>query len=180
MKVIILCGTMGSGKDTVASILAQHGYVPMALADELKRLAIHLFIEDIDPESCFGPSHLREHKFRMTERKIDEAVTRFCESAYVRDIGSLCLAPLGRMLSLFREVMSPKIGEEVTVRWALQHLGTEWGRTLHKNLWVNLLRRNVSKLELFADARYTREDGVSARLVASTRSWSPMPGSPTS
>lgn len=51
-------GSAGAGKDTAAQFLAdQHGYVIVALADELKRTAMRWY--GFTPEQLWGPSELR-------------------------------------------------------------------------------------------------------------------------
>ena len=43
-KIIGLCGPAGSGKDTVAAELRQHGYAPVAFADPIRLMLSDLLI----------------------------------------------------------------------------------------------------------------------------------------
>lgn len=45
--------------------------------------------------------------------------------------------------SACREEIDPRWGK--SARQALQSLGTEWGRTFHEDLWVNILLRDIEK-----------------------------------
>lgn len=70
-----------------------------------------------------------------------------------------------------KEVPNPILGGQ-TPRYAMQMLGTEWGRKLiHDNLWVGLAQYAVSQAEqsglkriVFSDCRYPNE----ARLIQHT------------
>jgi hypothetical protein len=57
MKIIGISGKAGAGKDTVAEILVEHGYLAVAFADEMKRICAELF--GFSREQLWGPSHLR-------------------------------------------------------------------------------------------------------------------------
>jgi AAA+ ATPase superfamily predicted ATPase len=57
--------------------------------------------------------------------------------------------------------------EGKTVRYALQTLGTEWGRVLiSKNIWVNVARRSIGKYPnvVFDDLRFLNEDDMKKNL----------------
>lgn len=63
MKIIGLAGKMGAGKDTVASILANYGYVRHGFADSLRdEVAEALFNPDFDEPECL--SSLAREAFR--------------------------------------------------------------------------------------------------------------------
>jgi hypothetical protein len=57
MKIVGISGKAGSGKDTVAEILTDYGFIVIALADELKRFCVKVF--GFSQEQLWGPSHLR-------------------------------------------------------------------------------------------------------------------------
>lgn len=120
--IIGLCGQAGAGKDTVADFLVKnHGFVKVALADPLKRICREVF--DFSDEQLWGPSSERN--------KPDERYSRkriigppFGEGSFDISIG----------------------GEFLTPRFALQRLGTEWGRFCYPNVWVDYALRVADKL----------------------------------
>jgi len=57
MKIIGISGKAGAGKDTVAEVLVEHGFVAVAFADEMKRICAELF--GFSREQLWGASHLR-------------------------------------------------------------------------------------------------------------------------
>lgn len=63
MKIVAVCGQLNSGKGVVSDILRiDHGYVPMALADPLKRIIQQMF--KIPDDVLWGASHKRTGKVR--------------------------------------------------------------------------------------------------------------------
>lgn len=54
--------SMGAGKDTVARFIADSGFIQIALADPIKRLAMELW--DFSEEQLWGPSELRNEPDR--------------------------------------------------------------------------------------------------------------------
>lgn len=93
MKIIGISGRAGSGKDTAAKFFVdQHGYVIVALADELKRTAKKWY--GFTDAQLWGPSELRN-------------------------------------------TPSPKY-PQLICRDVLQKLGTEVGRSIYANTWVDI------------------------------------------
>lgn len=68
--LIGLCGRKGSGKDTVAGILAeQHGFLPHALATPLKRVCAELF--DFTDDQLWGESReVLDERYGKTPREL--------------------------------------------------------------------------------------------------------------
>lgn len=99
LRVLGISGVAGSGKDTLADLLSNYGFVKMAFADPIKRAAAEWF--DWPEEALWGPSELRS-------------------------------------------VPDPRFGG-LTPRRALQFLGTEVGRALWPNVWVDLLLRRARR-----------------------------------
>jgi len=64
--------SMGAGKDEVARILVEnHGFVRVALADVLKRMAMELW--NFTPQQMFGASHFRnevDNRYGFTPRSV--------------------------------------------------------------------------------------------------------------
>lgn len=124
--IIGLCGKAGSGKDTVADFLVRdHGFVKVALADPLKRIARDVF--DFSDKQLWGPSEMRnapDIRYPRAWRDVEES-----------------RSPAGGVLP------AGKIATEfLTPRHALQQLGTEWGRHCYPNVWVDYALRIAKAL----------------------------------
>ena len=143
--IIGICGLAGSGKDTFATYLGRHGAVNVAMADPLKRIArdVYAFTRD----QLWGPSHMRNtpdkrypraHTWVLADRTADQEMVCSC-----------CGAEAGRR---FVEDDVLVVNEEdvprchLTPRYALQMLGTEWGRTCYPDTWAALCVRTAKKL----------------------------------
>ena len=114
--IIGLCGLAGSGKDTAADFLVDDGFIKVALADPLKRIARDVFA--FTEEQLWGPSENRNAPDLRYPR----------EHAYVEGISTcLCCGLLqGNEAVCY-----------LTPRYALQLLGTEYGRHCFNDIWVN-------------------------------------------
>jgi hypothetical protein len=53
------------------------------------------------------------------------------------------------------------LDEEITPRYLAQTLGTDWGRTIHPDLWVYMLKRDIedfsAPLSVITDCRFPNE-----------------------
>jgi hypothetical protein len=140
--ILGLCGVAGAGKDTVADFLvAKRGCVKVALADPLKRICREVF--NFSDDQLWGPSESRN--------ALDLRYRRFPDNEYVsREIDAQVLG--------FDS--GPKF---LTPRFALQQLGTEWGRRCYDNVWVEYALRVANAL-LSNDAiirpTYSAKDGA--------------------
>lgn len=124
--IIGLCGEASAGKDTCADFLVRnHGFVKVALADPLKRIVRQVY--DFSDEQLWGPSEKRNEPDKRYLRE------------YVR---------VGHMLTeeALKEFPDGKVPQYLTPRFALQTLGTEWGRTCYNNTWVDLAIRTAKTL----------------------------------
>jgi hypothetical protein len=145
-----ISGVAGSGKDTVADILVRdHRFVKVALADPLKRLARDVF--DFTAEQLWGPSEMRNapderYPRRHTWGSIgDGHATCLCcgmRSAAVGTASDVCF---------------------LTPRYALQQLGTEWGRNCYPNVWIDYALRVAKKLAE-GDYSYSANFGLTRLL----------------
>lgn len=107
-KIVAIMGLARSGKDTAADYLVRHhGLVRVALADPMKRFCAQVF--DFTHDQLHG--NLRDapdHRYpRLTWRE-----------------GSTPETEVG-------------VTEYLTPRFALQTLGTEWGRACYENVWID-------------------------------------------
>lgn len=127
--IIGLCGQAGAGKDTVADFLVKnHGFVKVALGDPLKRICKDVF--DFSDEQLWGSSSERNKPdMRYVRKRSGSLGSQQCwtEAGYET-------RPL------------PEADEYLTPRFALQQLGTEWGRSCHPNVWIDYALRVVDKL----------------------------------
>lgn len=106
--IVAILGNGRAGKDTIADYLVQHhGFVKIALADPMKRFCREVF--DFSTEQLYG-----------NER--DKPDPRYPRPPY--RVGS----------HPDTEVM---VTPYLTPRYALQTLGTEWGRDCFDNVWIN-------------------------------------------
>ena len=122
--IIGLVGLAGSGKDTVGGFLVQdHDFMRIALADPLKRFAREVY--DFSEEQLWGPSQFRNAP--------DLRYPRIVRRSIERDPGDT--------RSGFEEIT-----EYLTPRYALQTLGTEWGRDCYDNTWIDLAIRSAKKV----------------------------------
>jgi len=192
--ILGLSGLAGSGKDTVADILvSKHGFVKVALADPLKRICKEVY--DFSDEQLWGPSEMRNapdkryptgrwDKYAWCCAACTEAVhgTSFEEKtpgllSEGRDCAVCDGYTLGKDLHF---VPTPAF---LTPRYALQRLGTEWGRDCYDNTWVDLAIRTAKKL-LEGSSVYSQRHGLvlgedfkiaSARLYAMGESMAAPP-----
>jgi hypothetical protein len=152
--IIGLCGVAGSGKDTVADFLVKnHAFVKVALADPLKRICKDVFA--FTDEQLWGPSAERNKPDERYPREEESAVAHEercikCEALHVNPKPGTLIKRVGE--SLYKKPC-PKGGEHeirqaarfgqhyLTPRFALQQLGTEWGRNCYPNVWVDYALR---------------------------------------
>lgn len=130
--IIGISGVAGSGKDTVADLLVRnHGFVKMSLADEMKRACARIY--GFTQEQLWGPS-----KFRNAPDH------RFPRRHTFKALGILTCACCGFEWIDQRENPPPCY---LTPRYALQTLGTEWGRDCYEDTWVALVLRDYARLQ---------------------------------
>lgn len=145
--IIILSGYANTGKDTAADMLADKlGFVKVALADPLKRIAQSVY--GFTDEQLWGPSEERNKPDKRYPRKhtwIEGSWEKQCACCGVR-FGT------GRDAQCY-----------LTPRYALQLLGTEWGRHCYENTWVDIALQVAEKLS----RTYARNEvilGYNARI----------------
>ncbi len=167
MKLILgINGVAGSGKDTVGDFVkADNNFTKVALADELKRAAKRFY--DFTDDQLWGPSQLRnepdkryprEHTWGWVEQEGTEGagyeMCHCCEVIFHEPGGG---AGARRNLDA-KDTHLPQC--YLTPRYALQRLGTEYGRECYPNTWVDLTLRDVNALFKDHRARYSQKTGV--------------------
>jgi len=138
----------GSGKDTVANYLVKHySFVKVALADPMKRFCAEVF--DFTDEQLWGPSEQRNEPDKRFKRPLSEQ-----NEAVVKG------------LQVPREfVLTPEMCH-LTPRYALQRLGTEWGRDCYSDVWVDYCLRVAKKVMWGQEHKthdkwdYSQEEGL--------------------
>lgn len=124
--IVGLCGAAGSGKDTVADFMVKnHGFVKIAFADPLKRICKEVF--DFSDEQLWGPSEMRNAPDDRYPRGFIDAGHMLTEEA-------------------LKEFPDGKVPQYLTPRYALQQLGTEWGRGCYENVWIGYAMRVANEV----------------------------------
>lgn len=139
MNILCIAGKAGSGKDTVASRLAsKHGWECVAFADPMKRFCREVY--DFTEDQLWGPSSMRnapDHRYPRPHTRTSNA----CPCCGVA------------------EADWSKVQCYLTPRYALQTLGTEWGRDCFPNTWIDLGLGTAKRL-LGGGYVYTRLSGM--------------------
>lgn len=155
MKLVGICGDIGSGKDTVADQLSRlHGFHTLSFADQLKRWVFDL-VEPLGVE--------RRHIFGGTPE------TKQADNAEP-------LTVLPRRPGFTDEDGCCHQGEHWTGRSLLEHLGTNVARAIHPDVWVmhveQMIQRKMTRTPKFerelcfviADLRFPNEFAAIERL----------------
>lgn len=141
--IIGLCGLAGSGKDTAADSLVQQGrFIKIAFADPLKRIARDVY--DFSDEQLWGPSAMRNGPdIRYPRTELAKQWTKL---------------PTAETLEQFTE----RFGGDsfLTPRYALQKLGTEWGRDCYSETWSALGVRLAKQLDGTGGVHYDAKKGI--------------------
>lgn len=130
-------GTTGVGKDLVADHLVEkHSAVKVAMADPLKRIArdVYAFTE----EQLWGPSEYRNEPDRRYPRPRHD--WRYDESVQRRECACCNLR------THYDDYDADVTTCFLTPRYALQLLGTEWGRHCYPDTWVDLALRTATQI----------------------------------
>lgn len=146
---IVFFGVRGSGKSTLGDYLAEHFQFKVdAFANPLKRAAQLIF--GFTDEDLFGPSSKRETQYSMFKN------TGWCHACHVQcveDPKSL-KAPweCPQCRELYPRYVNP--------RHALKTLGTEWGRQICLDIWIQALFAGNNGVDRLAvtDGRFINEN----------------------
>jgi hypothetical protein len=128
--IIAFSGLAGSGKDTAADrLVAEHGFVKIAFADEMKRICARVYPR-MTREHLWGPSEMRNAPIKDYPRNHGPWVKDGDESYRCMCCNIVSLGVPGK----------PEQDQQcyLTTRFALQQLGTEWGRTCYIGTWTDI------------------------------------------
>lgn len=139
-----MSGLAGTGKSKIADVLVKnHGFVAVAFADPLKRIAKDIY--DFTDEQLWGESSKRSEPDKRYPR--EHTFNHTPPNSQCRCCGSY-------------------IGDDVqcylTVRYAIQELGTSWGRGCYESTWTDYAIRVAENL---MNGYYAYDAKVGLRLV---------------
>lgn len=141
--LIGISGLAGSGKDTCADFLVRkHGFVKVGFADVMKRICRDVY--GFSVEQLWGPSSAR-----------NAPDTRFPrEHGGSNPFGDLIFGTTCPCCGVARSEGQAWVDTPpcfLTPRFALQQLGSEWGRACYSNTWVDYTLRVA---ELLSDGHH--------------------------
>lgn len=174
-SLAIIGGGARTGKDTVGALIASrtNGQC-IAQADPMKRLMALTY--EFTEETLWGPSEARNAvdpryrdyaDFRHAEDRLAKA-----SRPWLRDVlPGLSNEEIDRADEALRlwaynlGRFHVDTGKDFTCRYALQTLGTEWGRAFSKNMWVDYADRTAQAM-LGGGYRYNRASGLTDDRLA--------------
>ncbi len=171
-RIIGLWAPMSAGKSTVASLLVErHDFVEFSFAGPLKSLAKDIFA--FDDSVLYGPSSSRNavdsrgaysaYWDQVWDRAFQEhwyrVVELFDSELYRSQFGK----PFSEIRTGLNNVLRnlKALRTDFTPRAALQQLGTDFGRAIWDQVWVQAAMRSIdesgAKRVVFSDARFPNE-----------------------
>lgn len=153
--LILLAGQAGSGKDTVGGFLARtYNATTISLADPIKRFAFAVF--EFAEDQLWGPSGMRD----LADLRFDSpqvvsrvnvnysAISNDWVEEVLPDIDGDEWNDATLLLDeWFNQTLSRVfLGQGLSPRVVLQTLGTEWGRSIKENIWVDYATKAARRL----------------------------------
>jgi hypothetical protein len=152
--VIVLCGVRGSGKSTIGKILRnQYDCWEFAFADRLKTMIKTAFPTSVTHDMLHGASENREKSIGIPLRGLDP-----------RDGAQMLSMPDGSWMAADGRIYPA----ELDARTLATTLGTEWGRRLYEDIWVNAVHEAITEAA-HEHYRFVVTDGRFANEVRSSR-----------
>jgi hypothetical protein len=145
--------TIGAGKDAAAArLIEKHGFVRIGIADHIKRICRDVF--DFTDAQLWGPSEERNKPdFRYPRGGKHGPASRDQLEALKQDLarlqredGSHASGHDSKVKDLQRNITTWEAMAYLTPRYALQQLGTEWGRSCFDSVWIEDALRTASEL----------------------------------
>lgn len=153
LNIVGVSGQIGSGKDTVADRFVDKGYAKVSLADPMKRFANLVF--GFTEEQLWGPSDCRNavddrYAPNSVEWIRSQMIAATLAPGFICDLmpDSTPEAHVEAMKALqtwYQDLYDNH--PNLSPRVCLQTLGTEWGRAVSENVWVDYLYRTAEKLK---------------------------------
>lgn len=161
MNIVGIMGPAGVGKDTMADHLVQYfDSTKVALADPLKRICRDVY--NFSEQQLWGPSAERNKPDRRYSRDYGWVCDKCMHTFHAgEDVESKSLGTIDGRCAYCAASQPLKLNRIVTYltpRLALQTLGTEWGREMYVNTWVDLAIRNAK--QVLAGRPYTQMHGL--------------------
>jgi hypothetical protein len=149
--ILGLMGQARTGKDTFANrIIKKYHFVRIGMADPLKRFCKEVF--DFNDEQLWGDE--RDLPDKRYIRKENVNITELEDSRFMKHIEAVIDG---------KSIAEPSVEncrlEYLTPRYALQTLGTEWGRDCYPAIWTEYGLR-IAKELVNGYARYTAKKGL--------------------
>ena len=155
--IIGISGLAGSGKDTCADFLVrEYDFTKVSFADPMKRICMDVYGFSFD--QLWGPSEARNAPDLRLPRK--HGPFRFN-----RDLERCVCCDQGRY------EYDPKIPCYLTPRFALQQLGSEWGRVCREDTWVEYGLTVATKLSEEGGYNYSAMGGLSHDWRPGDNNW---------
>lgn len=166
--ILLINGQAGSGKDTVAALIKQYtkNTVCIAQADPMKRFAKMVF--GFTEYQLWGPSEARnapDERFDSPQMWAEaESALVYRSGAWIRDVlpqlnDEQQEAAYQALLKWFMNLRDTHADRQLTPRYTLQTLGTEWGRDFSRDMWVDYAIRTARTL-LNGGYDYDRSTGL--------------------
>jgi hypothetical protein len=150
--IIGIAGAARAGKSTAAAVLvSRFGFTEFSFADKLKKICAEVY--DFSYDQLYGAAKETPDERYPREHTWNES-----------NHGCICC---GVDWPNSPDVSSPLWQCYLTPRYALQTLGTEWGRHCYPNTWVALAMRHADQLAtdvVVPDVRFQSEfDAIKAQ-----------------
>lgn len=160
--IIGISGLAGAGKDTAADFLVRnHKFVKVSFADPMKRICRDIYGFSID--QMWGPSSARNVPDERLPRQHGpfEGSRRLCRC---------CGFEERFLLAIDNGDRTPQQCF-LTPRFALQQLGSEWGRVCRADTWVEYALNVAMKLSDEGGYNYTAAGGLSHDWRPGDENW---------
>lgn len=171
LPIILIFGEAGAGKDSVAQVIVKDfNAVSVAMADPMKRFCASVF--GFDKETLWGPSEKRNaihpEFLNVGARGLNRDMLEDYYVEWLHDVLPNMSAAQGseaeqRLFTWFDDVynLAQRQGG-LSARTALQTLGTEFGRAMDPNMWINYAQRQLMQL-LAGGYTYSPEAGLTPK-----------------